>query len=65
MNNFFTLDIKRTNTLLSVKRSYKTVLSIIDDLGGYISFFGVVLGILIVSYNGLAFELQIVKNLYF
>ena len=51
MNNYFTLDIKRSNEVLYVKRDFKTIISIIFELGGLVTFFGIVLAIISLYYN--------------
>ena len=51
--------------MLSVKRGYKTILSIINELGGLMTFLGMILGILVLQYNELSFNLGVVSKLYY
>jgi hypothetical protein len=51
--------------VLYVKRDFKTILSLFNELGGLITFFGIILAILVVYYNELCFNLAVVSKLYY
>jgi hypothetical protein len=65
MDNYFTLDITRSNQVLTVNRSFKTILDAFNELGGLFTFFGIVLGFIYLQYNELSFKVDIVESVYF
>lgn len=65
MDNYLTLDITRSSQLITVERTYKTILDAFNELGGLFTFFGLVLGFIYLKYNELCFKVEIVESVYY